>query len=277
MNRLNDFALFHIVDAAETSLTGDVLEPFAFEEAYCRRVGKGFTPLIHFWRHKKAVVLGLRDRRLPRSAEAIEWLKKHGYAVAVRNSGGAAVPLDEGVLNVSVILPKTNAGKDFRTDFTLLVEWIEQALRLLASDVRMEVGEIPGAYCPGDFDLSVGERKFCGIAQRRQVDAFVLQAFIVTDGRGAERAEQVRQFYEIASGGLPPNEQRLYPIIRPDRTASLQELLGECSVESLLAALKKWLPERFVQIPSPYQNGLMLDEVREMAEMLRERYDRTIR
>ncbi|MEB3101897.1 lipoate--protein ligase family protein [Ferviditalea candida] len=274
MKRLIQFPLLHIVDVAETCLTGDVLEPLAFDEWYCRRAGMGSPPLIHFWRHKKAMVLGLRDRRLPQAADAVEHLRKQGCAVAVRNSGGAAVPLDEGVLNVSVILPGSAAGRNFRADFSLLAEWIEQALRLLAGDVRIQVGEVQGAYCPGDFDLSVGGRKFCGIAQRRQIDAFILQAFIVTDGQGAERAEQVRQFYRIASGGLPPDERFPYPLIHPDRTASLREALGECSVESLVAALKKMLPERFLQLPPPYQDGPLSNELRQMADTMRERYDK---
>ncbi len=83
-----------------------VLLPFAVEELLCRKVAGGFPPVVHLWRHPRALVMGLRDSRLPKAAEAQKWLEAQGYQAAVRNSGGAAVPLDLGVVNVSLILPK---------------------------------------------------------------------------------------------------------------------------------------------------------------------------
>ena len=63
---------------------------------------------------------------------------------------------------------------------------------------RIDQGEIIGSFCPGEFDLSIGGRKFCGIAQRRQQLAISVQAFLIVEGRGEEKAALARGFYETA-------------------------------------------------------------------------------
>src|SRR3546814_13002901 len=65
---------------------------------------------------------------------------------------------------------------------------------------RSDRGEIAGAYCPGEYDVSIGGRKVSGIAQRRRLDAYVVQAFVVIEGDGDERARLVHRFYELATG-----------------------------------------------------------------------------
>lgn len=85
-----------------------------------------------------------------------------------------------------------------------------------------------GAYCPGDFDLSIAGKKFCGIAQRRQTKAFVIQAFIVVQGKGKEKAELVKEFYQRASGASPNQN---HPIVTPQSMASLQEAGAVRSVD----------------------------------------------
>ncbi|WP_235941207.1 lipoate--protein ligase family protein [Paenibacillus puerhi] len=199
----------------------DILYPFALEELLCRYVGEGGPPLIHMWRHPRAFVMGLRDSRLSSAAEASRSLEQAGYSVAVRNSGGAAVPLDLGVVNVSLIGRKPAGRIDFHDDFERMYELIALALQEAGGAVAK--GEIEGAYCPGDFDLSIGGRKFCGIAQRRQQHAYVVQAFVVVEGSGAEKAALARSFYELAAAG---SADAVYPQVREESMASLTELLG---------------------------------------------------
>ena len=52
------------------------------------------------------IVLGIQDTRLPFLEEGISIFKGRGLSVIVRNSGGLAVVLDEGVLNISLVFPK---------------------------------------------------------------------------------------------------------------------------------------------------------------------------
>lgn len=198
-----------------------VLASFARDELLCRRMGAEGEPLLHLWRHPRAFVMGLRDSRLPEAAAASAWLRELGYSTSVRNSGGAAVPLDSGVLNVSLVLPKTAGKIDFRDDFERMVRLLRMSFAHRTADIRQ--GEVEGSYCPGEFDLSIAGRKLCGIAQRRHANAIVVQAFLVVEGAGAERAALARAFYEKAAG---LSAEADYPKVRPETMGSLSELTG---------------------------------------------------
>lgn len=255
-----------IVDSTSDILTGDILYPFALDEVWARKVGLSLvSPGIHLWRHQKAFVIGLRDRKLPYALEAMEWVEKQGYAVTVRNSGGAAVPLDPGVVNVSIILPNPSHKIDFRQDFELMFEVIRESL-----GSYVEKGEIAGSYCPGDFDLSIKGKKFCGIAQRRQTKAFVVQAFINVSGIARERAELVRQFYDMASGGL---HELNYPQVELDSMASLHELTPVDSVPEYVKGLVQVLLKSGAS-PLPGVNDQWGQEVQQTIWELRERYEK---
>ncbi|MGO4540526.1 lipoate--protein ligase family protein [Paenibacillus sp. 2TAB19] len=206
----------------------DPLHAFALDDWLCRRTGQGGPAICHLWRHPQAFILGMRDSRLPHADEARGWLEAGGWRTAVRHSGGAAVPLDLGVVNVSLIMPKPSVNHmHYHNDFELMYRFIQDALRMTGRQV--DKGEIQGAYCPGDYDLSIGGLKFCGIAQRRQTHAFIVQAFVVAEGSGAERAKLVRSFYERAAGASDTEAESNngeYPIVEAGSTASLEELAG---------------------------------------------------
>ncbi|MFD2331185.1 biotin/lipoate A/B protein ligase family protein [Cohnella sp. GCM10020058] len=211
-----------ILDRTDQLEAVDPLYAFALDELLCRAAGAGGTAVCHLWRHPRAFVMGLRDSRLPYAREAADRLAGQGYGVAVRNSGGAAVPLDPGVVNLSLILPKDRAeDMAFHGDFERMYDLIRLAVRQLGGEAAK--GEIVGSYCPGDFDLSIAGRKFCGIAQRRQVKSYNVQAFIIAEGEGDERARLVREFYGLAAAGADPSA---YPDVGTDRMASLAELTG---------------------------------------------------
>lgn len=255
----------------------DVLYHFALDELLCRQTGEGGPAICHLWRHPRAFVMGVRDSRLPHAPQGEAKLHALGYDTAVRHSGGAAVPLDAGVVNLSLILPFTNGGPapDFHQDFEIMVELIREAL--YSTGQTIETGEIAGAFCPGTFDLSIGGLKFCGIAQRRQRKAFMIQAFIIAEGSGSERARLVRSFYDIAATGADPAQ---YPLVEESSTASLEELTnlgrGAEAVHQFTTAVKEVIRE--------WQAGMELsraasrlvmpssEEIRAMAEQMRQRY-----
>jgi octanoyl-[GcvH]:protein N-octanoyltransferase len=303
-----------------------VLNAFARDELLCRRAGASGAALLHLWRHPRAFVLGLRDSRLPAADEAQRWLHELGYSTAVRNSGGAAVPLDLGVLNVSLVLPKEQGALDFRDDFRIMAEMLADcfgggagadgaetgtgagegaaarrqtgerapegnAARPAAAGAEpdsggdtkaggeqrgtvaglVQSGEIAGSYCPGEFDLSIGGRKFCGIAQRRHANAVVVQAFVVVERTGAERAALARAFYERAAAGQGGD----YPRVRPETMGSLSELLGaEMTAEQAAAAIVVYAKARSA-VAVPRQDGLPSgDDIAGKAAELLVRYAR---
>ncbi|WP_239616293.1 lipoate--protein ligase family protein [Cohnella mopanensis] len=208
-----------ILDRTRETTHRDISYPFALDELLGRQTGAGGPSVCHLWRHPRAFVIGSKDSRLPGAAEAIRWLEAQGYSVLVRHSGGAAVPLDPGVVNLSLILPiRAMADQGFHADFERMYALIRRTLSEYGCMV--DKGEVAGSYCPGDYDLQIDGLKFCGIAQRRQVRAMIIQAFVIVKGSGSERAELVREFYNRAGVGAKPDD---YPVVRPEVMTSLQE------------------------------------------------------
>lgn len=262
---------WRLLDVSGEPHEGDIVLPFAVEELECMRVAKGAAPLLHMWRHRKALVLGLRDRRLPRAAEAMARFREEGYSVMVRNSGGALVPLDEGVLNVTMIVPADPGAIGVRHDFAVMAEWVRRAAGRLA-DLSIAVGEVAGAYCPGDYDMSVGGQKFCGIAQRRKLGAFAVQAFIVTEGSGAARAGEAARFYELATGG----DVQDAPRVLPESTRSLQEWARTVTVAGLADAFTALLRQQASVRKTTRHDDLAAygpDGLADMIQRMKARYD----
>jgi len=268
-----------VIDHADRSWTGDALQAFAWEEIACRQVGEAGVPLLHLWRHTHAVILGLRDRKLPGAPNAMHWLEEKGYRVGVRHSGGAVVPLDAGVLNVTLMLPKQPGQMEMKDDFRLMQTILDRVLR--NAGLILEQGEIAGSYCPGEYDLSIGGRKFCGIAQRRQTRAIAVQAFVLVEGSGDARTELVKGFYERAAGVQQEGEVE-HPIVRSGTMASLQELSlltgsqGLHDVAEFRGQLLHSLEVPFSSMFTAAELGLPTvdsGEVLEMAQLIRTRYD----
>ncbi|NIK76956.1 octanoyl-[GcvH]:protein N-octanoyltransferase [Paenibacillus castaneae] len=262
LNRMNDFS------------QRDVLYPFALDELLCRRTGQGGPAICHIWRHPQAFVMGLRDSKLPGAGAAQQWLESMGWSTIVRNSGGAAVPLDLGVINISLIMPKSDAlSFHFHDDFERMYGLIRHALE--AYGCQVDKGEIAGAYCPGEFDLSINGYKFCGIAQRRQTHAYIVQAFVVAEGSGAERARLVRSFYDRAANGEGAGE---YPVVTDRSTASLEELtaIGQNAGDSFAAAVARIIrsqqTEQGLRAAEAKLDMPSIEQVHAMADVLRTRY-----
>ncbi|KRE36639.1 biotin/lipoate A/B protein ligase family protein [Paenibacillus sp. Soil724D2] len=259
-----------IHDRSGETAAQPILYAFALEELLCRAIGKTAPPILHVWRHPRAFVMGLRDSRLPNAAEANDWLLSQGFDTAVRNSGGAAVPLDLGVVNVSLLLPKSAGDMEHRKDFDLMVALIRDVMSTITN--RIDQGEVMGSFCPGEFDLSVGGRKFCGIAQRRQQHALSVQAFIIVEGLGEAKASLARSFYERAAGSASPND---YPAVAPGSMASLSECLHiELSATRFTDNLVQVMVAKGVKVQSPrdipgYPSE---DQIQGMMELLKQRY-----
>lgn len=235
-----DHPRWQVVDRSRTPSRHPLEDEFAREERWLEAVGRGeHPPILHLWRHEKALVLGYRDTRLPRWAEAARSLRDDGYQVAVRPSGGTAVPLDSGVLNVSLIYPAGSLR--IEDGFDAMVALLRLTLAGLGlSAVR---GLVPGGYCPGESDVGVGGRKVAGVAQRRRRMASLVQAFVLVEGEGATRARLAARFYALAAPGIDPGPpgRGAYPDVRAGAVQTLSEAAGRpvrvAEVAAALAAL----------------------------------------
>ncbi len=246
-----------------------ILEPMAWEELMCRRVGQGHAPIIHMWTHEDAMTIGLRDRRLSGAVAAMEQFRQAGTSVAVRASGGAAVPLTPGILNLSIMLPNPRQRINIHDDFRFMAEWISRAVHPWT--VHVHTGEVEGAFCPGDYDISIAGRKFCGIAQRRQAKAYMITAFVIVDGNGDELAAQIRRFYDLATSADDAGKN--YPLVRPGTMGSLNELAGVPTVAAYMLELQKLLHGGKPVLLHHTAGVLDAQEIRETMVELRSRYD----
>ncbi len=200
------------------------LESFAADDTLCHLVGQGQSPAtIRTWVHDQSVVLGIQDHRLPHIQEGMALLKKRGFEPIIRNSGGLAVVLDSGVLNISLVLSEREEKIDINTGYEIMVTLIKRLFPQVAD--KIEAYEIVGSYCPGSYDLSIAGKKFAGISQRRLRQGIAIQIYLCIEGSGVERAMLVRDFYEVSLQGEKTKFQ--YPIIKPEVMASLNELLDE--------------------------------------------------
>lgn len=230
---------WRLIDQSALGSQFDALQSFGTDDTLCESVGSGHSPATaRSWVHHDTIVLGIQDTRLPYLEDGLDYLKEQGYRYIVRNSGGLAVVLDEGVLNLSLILPEKEKGIDINRGYDAMWMLINEMFTDFAK--KIEAKEIPASYCPGSYDLSIDGKKFAGISQRRLKKGVAVQIYLCVTGSGSERAELIRQFYARAKKGETTKFH--YPEIQPDVMASLSELLNtDLTVQDVMMRFLKFL------------------------------------
>ena len=233
-----DTANWRYIDQSTLGITFSPLHSFAIDDTLCASVGEeNSIATVRTWVHNQTIVLGIQDSRLPHIEDGIHYLTEQNYNVIVRNSGGLAVVLDEGILNISLIV-KENRQISINSGYEAMVELIQA---MFPETSNIIAGEVVGSYCPGSFDLSIDGKKFAGISQRRVRGGVAVQIYLCVNGSGSDRAATIQHFYHLAVNGKETKFQ--YPVIVPETMASLQELLQvdldvARVVERLLTVLK---------------------------------------
>lgn len=234
------------------------LESFATDDTLCQLVGQLMSPpTIRTWVHEASVVLGIQDHRLPYVQQGMELLESRGYHPIVRNSGGLAVVLDEGILNISIVLSEQKESLSINDGYDVMVDLVKGLFPEVAEKIKAY--EIVGSYCPGSYDLSIDGKKFAGISQRRLRQGVAVQIYLCIEGSGSQRAALIRDFYEES---LQQEETKFaYPQIVPEVMASLSELVDlhltvEAVVIRLQQLLNQWAEE--VRPQSFYDEELTL-------------------
>ena len=212
---------WRFIDQSLSMQTRSPLESFAMDDTLCHLTGHGESlPVIRTWVHNESIVLGIQDHRLPHIEEGMKLLRRAGYEPIVRNSGGLAVVLDPGILNISIVFGETEPTS-IDEAFGYMVDLVKAMFPEVADNI--ETYEIVGSYCPGSFDLSIGGRKFAGISQRRMQNGIAVQVYLCIEGSGSERATLIRDFYATSLQG--EKTKFSYPVVVPEVMASLQELM----------------------------------------------------
>lgn len=213
--------VWRVIDQSVVGLHVNALQSFGMDDCLCASVGAGLSPATaRSWVHHNTIVLGIQDTKLPYLADGLQHLEERGYRYIVRNSGGLAVVLDEGVLNVSLIFPETENGIDINRGYDAMLALV--AAMFADLNVEIEAREIVGSYCPGSYDLSIAGRKFAGISQRRLRRGVAVQIYLCVNGSGSERAQLIQEFYRLGKRQYETKFE--YPEINPVVMASLSEL-----------------------------------------------------
>lgn len=211
------------------------MQSFAFDDTFSESVGKDASPnVVRTWIHQHTVILGIHDSRLPHLDEGIRFLTDtKGYNAIVRNSGGLGVVLDQGILNISLMFKgktETSIDEAFSVMYLLISKMFEN------ENETIETFEITHSYCPGKFDLSIRNKKFAGISQRRVRGGIAVQIYLCVEGSGSERAQLMKDFYTHALQGKAT--KFTYPDIYPSHMASLQELFqSDLTVQEVMFKL----------------------------------------
>jgi octanoyl-[GcvH]:protein N-octanoyltransferase len=202
----------------------DYFLPFALTDLFTAYAGTHQQPIVHFWQLDQAMILGMKDTRVTDLTAGLASLEEDGYHVLVRNSGGLGVISDEGILNVSLIIPNPSKQKmSIDQAYTLMWHWMKAAFETETKQIK--AFEITDSYCPGTFDLSINGKKFAGIAQRRIKDGTAIMIYLSVNGDQNKRGQAVRNFYKASLHEA--FGQNGYPAVDPSVMANLSELIDQ--------------------------------------------------
>lgn len=233
---------WRIIDQSSLGPMFEALQSFAMDDTLCTSVGAGVSPATaRSWVHHQTIVLGIQDTKLPFLEDGLAYLKKQGFRFIVRNSGGLAVVLDSGVLNLSLIFADTEKGIDINRGYDAMWALIKEMFSDFNAEI--EAREIEGSYCPGSYDLSINGKKFAGISQRRIRKGVAVQIYLCVSGSGQNRAKLIQEFYQVAK--KDQETKFTYPTIHPEVMASLSELIHtELTIQDVMLRFLNVLKDR---------------------------------
>lgn len=173
-----------------------------------------------FSQKRKAISIGYDDTKGPHFKEGVAYYREQGYDVGIRGAGGRSVANDEGILNFSL---------QFKTDlnsheqYVFFHKFMQDALAPL--NIKLDLGLVEGAYCPGTYDISIGGRKVSGTASRAVTGNALVGGFLSVNGDQRKRSEVISRFYEITDDVIRVN---------PDKMITVAEAVGyEISVDEV--------------------------------------------
>ncbi|MBS5820013.1 lipoate--protein ligase family protein [Enterococcus gilvus] len=218
----------------------DLFNPFALTDVLTEFSGEQVQPIIHFWQLPKTLILGMKDSRVTYLEDALKTVQQKEYRLLLRNAGGLGVISDEGILNVSLILPKESiAASSIDDGYQTMADWLS---RTAFGKLGIEIGEVFDSYCPGNYDLSINGKKIAGIAQRRVKEGVAIMMYLSVNGNQRIRGEVVRAFYQ---SGLKEQFGVDYPPVEPNSMTTLNDVFpSEVSIASVKKELLEVMPHR---------------------------------
>jgi len=154
------------LDIVATAFPGRAAFDPAVSRALLREVADGKRPeTLRLYRPDDVVAFSTTDLRRPHFSRAVRTARDAGFDAALRLAGGSAAVFHRETLAFAWCAPETDERAGIRARFERVADWVARSLRRLGVDAR--VGEVPGAYCPGDYSVNAGGRaKLMGVGQR---------------------------------------------------------------------------------------------------------------
>ncbi len=160
------------------------------------------------WHGQPGLVAPLSYRRYADLAEVSAVLRRCGWPVRLRRSGGGVVPQGPGILNLSLAYPCEGAPGE-RTEPVYLHLCAVLARALGALGIASQPGLVTGSFCDGRFNLAVCAqgrlRKIAGSAQywRRGNgrQAVLAHALLLIDADPALLSAQANRFETALGSG----------------------------------------------------------------------------
>lgn len=154
------------------ALTGVLLYAVANERA---------PETVRVFRPGPTLAFGRIDRERAGFADACRAALAHGRKPVVRWAGGHAAAYDRDCVLVELLRRHEHAIAGLEERFADMVGLVQEALSRLG--VALELGELPGEYCPGRFSLHLPSGpKVAGVAQRIIARASLTTAVVVVGG-----------------------------------------------------------------------------------------------
>ena len=221
--------VLEIIDAA---FAGRAAFDVAVSRALLREVAIGKRPeTLRLYRPDDVVAFSTTDLRSPGFPHALSAARGAGFDATLRLAGGAAAVFSTGSIAFAWCSPERDERAGIRARFTRTAEWVARALRRLGVDAR--IGEVPGAYCPGDWSVNArGARKLMGVGQRVVRGAAHTGGVIVVSGSERVRAVLSPVYaalgFPFDPGSVGAIEDEVGPVsIAQVRDALLADLAGE--------------------------------------------------
>jgi lipoate-protein ligase A len=218
------------LDIIDTAFPGRAALDVAVSRALLREVAAGKRPeTLRLYRPDDVVAFSTTDLRRPGFGRAVEAARRAGFDAALRLAGGAAAVFTTQTLAFAWCTPERDERAGIRARYARTADWVVRALRRLGVDAR--VGEVPGAYCPGDWSVNArGERKLMGVGQRVVRGAAHTGGVIVVGASARVRAVLEPVYAEL---GFP---------FAPESAGAIEDEVGQVSLGAVRDALLAELP-----------------------------------
>ncbi|WP_370517125.1 MULTISPECIES: biotin/lipoate A/B protein ligase family protein [unclassified Salinivibrio] len=143
-----------------------VASAFEKEQALIQRVEQGeLNEALLLWQPDAQTLVLPAGQKWPQTPELRRALSALGWQVQSRRTGGAPVPQLPGVINVSYLTVwPNNTPYHIRTAYQYFCTIFQSFFHQLG--ITTTVGDTPGSYCDGDYNLNIAGKKVVGTAQR---------------------------------------------------------------------------------------------------------------